>query len=215
MPKKKLPPEYEAHNVFVMHRIDDQPAPGYTTSVVIQNSQYGPLITFVGVGISPVAPWDKHDDEFPWYSDTSTLTSGLNEAGVTARILRQLSISAVKQGAVDQLRDKLEKDGGSSGYLSLDIAVRQIIEGLSGRTQVRDDKFKASLAAAYVEQIRLTGSTGVYDELGTKLGYSPHTLRSYVKDLRTDGFLTPAVRGVAGGDLTKKTRTTLGLKGGE
>jgi hypothetical protein len=209
MAKKQLPPELEAQNVWVAHRIDDTPAPGYTTSVVIQNSAHGPLITFVGVGISPVAPWDKHDDEFPWYSDTSTLMADKNEAGVTARILKQLNITDVKQGAIEQLRE-----GGESGYLSLDIAVEQIIHGLAGRTQVRDDKFKANLAAAYIEQIRETGSKGVYDELGAKLDYSPHTLRSYVKQIRDQGFLTPAVRGVAGGDLTDKSRVILGLEVG-
>jgi hypothetical protein len=85
------------------------------------------------------------------------------------------------------------------------------IEWLSGRTQTRDDKFKATLAAAYIEQVRETGSKGVYDELAKKLRYSPHTLRSYVKEIRDQGFLTPAVPGVAGGDLTDKTRGILGL----
>jgi hypothetical protein len=123
--------------------------------------------------------------------------------------LKQLNVTNVKRGALEQLIE-----GGESGYLPLDIAVEQIREGLSGRTQVRDDKFKATLANAYLEQIRATGSKGVYDELGRELDYSPHTLRSYVKELRADGYLTPAMRGVAGGDLTDKSRNILGLKVG-
>jgi hypothetical protein len=135
--------------------------------------------------------------------------TGISEAGVTARILKALNITAAKRGALEQLRADQAADG--SGHLALDIAVEQLIEGLSGRTQKRDDKFKATLAAAYIAQVAETGSRGVYDELAKKLSYSPHTLRSYVKEIRDQGFLTPAVPGVAGGDVTDKTRSILGL----
>jgi hypothetical protein len=203
-----MPPEYQAYNVHTQHRIDDEPVPGYTTSVQIHNTQRGPLITFIGVGISPDERFEP-DKEFPWYSEIPVVRTGISEAGVTARILKALNITAAKRGALEQLRADQAADG--SGHLALDIAVEQLIEGLSGRTQKRDDKFKATLAAAYIAQVAETGSRGVYDELAKKLSYSPHTLRSYVKEIRDQGFLTPAVPGVAGGDVTDKTRSILGL----
>jgi hypothetical protein len=158
---------------------------------------------FVGVGLTPT----PLDDEGALWSHI--VTTGKNEAGVTARILKQLNITKVKQGALKQLKEENESD-----YLPLDIAIQQLTEGLTTRTQSRTPKFKAELAAAYLGQIRATGSKGVYDKLAGELDYSPHTLRSYVKELRVEKYLTPAVRGVAGGDLTAKSRKILGLESG-
>lgn len=213
MPKKSMPPEYEARNLFVPFTFDNEPAPGYTTSVHVHSSAKGPLITFVGVGLTPdpvLEDEPEADEVFPRYTRIPVVIKGQNEAGVTARILKRLNITSVKQRALEELRSH----DYAPEYLSLNSAVDHLIQGLEGRTQTRDDNFKANLAAAYIEQIRETGSKGVYDELGAKLGYSPHTLRSYVKQIRDQKFLTPAVRGVAGGDLTAKSRQILGLKSG-
>lgn len=214
MAKKQLSPGLEAHNVFIEFTFDNEPSAGYTTSVHVRNTATGPLITFIGVGITPSPPEDidtEPDELFPRYSRFDTITKGQNEAGVTARVLKQLNITSVKQRALEELR----KHDHAPEYLPLDIAIDHLIQGLEGRTQTRDDKFKANLAAAYIEQIRKTGSKGVYEELGGKLGYSPHTLRSYVKQIRDQGFLTSTVRGVAGGDLTEKTREILGIGSGD
>ena len=147
MAKEKRTPEQLANLVFTQHRIDDEPAPGYTTSVTIQNTERGPLIVFVGVGLTPT----PLDEEGALYSHT--VTTGKNEAGVTSRILKQLNLSGVKQGALRQLKDENESD-----YQPLDIAIQQLTDGLTTRTQSRTPKFKAELAAAYLGQIRATGS---------------------------------------------------------
>lgn len=45
----------------------------------------------------------------------------------------------------------------------------------------------------------------MYEYLGKRMNYAPETMRSYVKQLREEGYLTSGVRGIAGGDLTEKT----------
>jgi hypothetical protein len=199
-------PEPGPEAVFVQVPLDDFPEVGYTTSVEIRNTETGPRITFIGVGMKPT-PID--DQAFPWY--TGIVTVGQNESGVTARLLKQLNHTAILKEALKKLHEE-----EPSGVPSVDEAIAQITDSFEGsRTQRRDDRFKARLAAAYVAQVAETGGRGVYQELAERLNYSESTLRSYVAELRTSGFLSAGRAGAAGGELTDKTKTLLDKDGGQ
>lgn len=177
----------------------------------IHNTIEGPRIVFVGVGMAPT-PIDDHNEAFPFYSDSGTLRKDretgeiLNRNGVTARLLKKLNHTAILNAALAKL-----PEGDPYDYPVVDEAIEQIMAGLKGsRTQTRDDAFKANLAAAYVGEVAATGGGGVYKRLAVKLGYSEYTLRSYVQQLRSEGFLSAGRPGAASGELTDKTKAILG-----
>lgn len=197
-------------SVPVQLGLEDFPDPGYTTSIELHSTAEGPKLTFVGVGMSPT-PIDEHFKEFPFYSDSGALWRDqetgeiVNRNGVTARLLKKLSHTAILKAALEKLNREDPYD-----YPVVDEAIAQIRAGLKGsRTQTRDDAFKANLAAAYVGEVAATGGRGVYVRLAEKLSYSEHTLRSYVQQLRGEGFLTAGRPGSAGGELTEKTKQIL------
>jgi hypothetical protein len=134
------------------------------------------------------------------------IIKGLNEQGITARILRQLNMTDIKRAAFASL------DGlGPSDVPHFDVAMRLVKDGLSpGRRQEQTPKKKAELAAVYLAQVNEFGGHGVYEQLGKELNYAPSTLRSRIKKLRLEGYLTSASPGVAGGALTDKSRKILG-----
>jgi hypothetical protein len=188
-------------------KFDEFPAPGYITSVLITPSPEGSRILFVGVGIAPAGPLDALTDLPPWTSVNGGIIKGLNEQGITARVLKQLNLTDIKRKAVASL------DGlGPSGIPHFDEAMRLVKDGLSpGRRQEQTPEKKAELAAAYLAQVNELGGHGVYERLGKELNYAPSTLRSRIKQLRSEGYLTSAAPGVAGGALTDRSRSILGL----
>jgi hypothetical protein len=204
---KELPPMPE--NAYFWVPIDDEPAPGYTTSVHVKHTSKGPRINFVGVGLTPT-PLDELDlaeDGPPWYSDIPT--AGLNEAGINAEILKSLSLTRIRRAVSKALADKKGYDDAS-----ISMAADLIVEDLGrSRRQALTPVFLARLAAAYVSAVRETGGYKVYEALGDRLSYSPETLRSYVKLLRKEGYLTEGSRGIASGDLTDKTTKILRAEG--
>jgi hypothetical protein len=200
---KPLPPMPE--RAFFQVRIDDEPAPGYTTSVEVRHTSKGPRISFVGLGLTP-APLEDAED-FPWF--TSVPPAGQNEGGISAEILKSLSLTRIRKAISEEL-------ASMSGYddVAIGMAAERIVEEM-GRTrrQTRTPKFLAELAVAYVDAVNKTGGYLVYEELGERMNYAPETLRSYVKQLREEGYLTPGARGIAGGDLTDKSTEILRAEG--
>jgi hypothetical protein len=188
-------------------KLDEFPSPGYITSALITPSPEGPRILFVGVGLAQAGPLDALTDDPPWTSVGGWIIKGLNEQGITARVLKQLNLTDIKREAVASL------DGlGPSGIPHFDEAMRLVKDGLSpGRRQEQTPEKKAELAAAYLAQVNELGGHGVYERLGKELNYAPSTLRSRIKQLRSEGYLTSAAPGVAGGALTDRSRSILGL----
>jgi hypothetical protein len=196
-------------NAFFWVRIDDEPSPGYTTSVHLKHTSKGPRINFVGVGLTPT-PLDElalAEDGPPWYSDIPT--AGQNEAGINAKILKSLSLTRIRRALSKELATMQGYDDAS-----ISLAAGRIVKDLGrSRRQTLTPVFLARLAAAYVSAVKLTGGYKVYEELGEDLKYEPETLRSYVKLLRKEGYLTEGSRGIASGDLTDKTTDILRAEG--
>lgn len=90
---------------------------------------------------------------------------------------------------------------------STDLA--RLLEARDGRFG-SDDEVLAALAYEYVSIVE-TGSRTPSKELSERFGGAPGTWTNRVGEARARGFLTPVERGEAGGSLTPKTLSRLGI----
>ncbi|MET1037645.1 MAG: hypothetical protein ABW075_05180 [Aeromicrobium sp.] len=97
-----------------------------------------------------------------------------------------------------------------------DVAARPAVD-LAALLEARDNRFGsdddalAALAFEYVSIVE-TGSRTPSVELAGRFGGSPGTWTNRVSEARRRGFLTPVDRGEAGGSLTPKALSTLGIR---
>ena len=192
---------------WIWTRLDDYPAPGYTTSVHVSEEEGGWVITDLVVSRSPVhLPGDSTVEDVPWLSN-GVITNGRNEAGVTPAVLKDLRISEIRAGVLARFDNV---DGAD-----LPIRAATALEALRasfqpGSRAARDPLTKARLALSY-EALTREGASGnrVHQDLADLTGKSPHTISGYVRDLRSEGYLTSAGSGRAGGAITQQSHEIL------
>ena len=104
---------------WIWTRLDDYPAPGYTTSVHVSEEEGGWVITDLVVSRSPVhLPGDSTVEDVPWLSN-GVITNGRNEAGVTPAVLKDLRISEIRgrrTRTVRQLRRSRPANSSSHSF---------------------------------------------------------------------------------------------------
>ena len=190
---------------WVWVKLDNYPAPGFTTSARVSEESTGWVMTDLAVSRSPVfMPDDPIVNKPPWLSN-GIVTKNRNEAGVTPSILRGLKMSEIRQAVLDRL---------DQSDLDLLPRAETAFEALRGSMSAdkrgkRDPLTKARLAASYEALVRTGVSKGIHAELGEVTGKRPSTVSAYIRELRTEGYLTFAGSGKAGGVMTEKSRKIL------
>lgn len=193
---------------WMWFRLDNYPVDAYTTSVRVAEENTGWAITDLCVSRSG-AQLPGHEPEGPpWLSD-GIIWKDQNEAGVTVGVMKQLRMSEIKSVILDQLPES----AGSQASLREQTALETLRAAMSAQ---RDPLSKARLAAAYVE-LTSQGSHGnrVHQALAESFDppKSPHTIHGYVRDLRSEDYLTSAGPGRAGGALTETSKLLLEMAG--
>jgi hypothetical protein len=178
----------------------DYPLPDFITEAWFTEVEGGAVITELTVRLNIPQPiLERHPvwDPRGWVPQ-----AGPGAEGVTARVLRALTLSPIRA------------DGSAAmptGDRDVDAALERMFESggpKGGGRHRKSDLDRALLAAAYVREAHK--GAGVFERLRAEMHQSPETLRSYVKQLRVDGFLTrPARRGQPGGELTEKSKELL------
>lgn len=97
--------------------------------------------------------------------------------------------------------------------LTLDVDLSEFESNRRPGRKGRPDVFYAELAKQYVE-VSTVSSTPTKD-LAERLGYSPSSVRDFLHQARRRDLLSPAVKGMAGGELTNKAMWLLAAKGEE
>jgi hypothetical protein len=97
--------------------------------------------------------------------------------------------------------------------LTLDVDLSEFENNRRPGRKGRPDVFYAELAKKYVEL--LEGTSTPTKDLAERLGYSPSSVRDFLHQARRRELLSPAVKGMAGGELTNKAMWLLAAKGEE
>lgn len=187
------------------------PRPGFTTSVKILETDRGWIITDLCVSMSTDELLEPEQSGPRFWG--GMFEQGLNEAGVTARLMHDLRFSEI-WSHLRMEGEAVSEEGfaGPEGW-RLEMALAKL--GTSPRREVirrRTDLHKAELAAAYVEITtnRDPQFASLYEQLAEDRNLAQSTLKTYLKDLRTEGYLTPSpARGKAGGQLTEMSKRLL------
>ena len=200
----------QTHWYWIWVRLDDYPSRGFTTSVQVAEESSGWVITDLCISRSLVQAFgDPSTDQGPWLSN-GIIWRGANESGVTPAILKRLRISEIRRAILDRLEDVNEP------YFPIrtDSALEALRSSMTGsKRHKRDPLAKARLAAAYEALTRSGERAGnrVHADLAAEFDppKSPHTITTYVRELRTEGYLTSAGAGRVGGAITDKAREIL------
>jgi predicted transcriptional regulator len=176
----------------------DYPFPDFETTAFFTEVPEGGIVTELTVRLNLPEAIRQHRiwDPRGWVPKT-----GPARDGITARALRSVSLKELWSEGHRALAQASPPDDPAL----LGVFDHRVNRG--GRHR-RTDLEKAQLAAAYVRQAKVGGK--VLNRLSEEVNLSVETVRSYLKSLRAEGFLTASdIRGRAGGTLTDKSKVLL------
>ena len=89
------------------------------------------------------------------------------------------------------------------------IRILFVCTGNLCRSPIAEGILRAKLLKSGLADQALVDSAGIHAELGEVTGKRPSTISAYIRELRTEGYLTSAGSGKAGGVMTEKSRKIL------
>ncbi|WP_332666560.1 hypothetical protein [Aeromicrobium sp.] len=128
------------------------------------------------------------------------------EAGISGNDVRELPLGAL----LSEAKRLATKDSLASPPPAPRLRLTELLEQSGGRFGSGDDVL-AALAFEYVSLVE-SGVRTPSKALAERFGGSAGTWTNRVAEARKRGFLTPVDRGEAGGALTPKALSTLGLR---
>lgn len=183
--------------------------PGWTVAARFLDVDGRPVLCELRV--LPTEPLVEGQPQFPpgeWSKNQSLLREPERENGVTARLLREISLSEIFTEMRQQLKDAAPWMDESDPLVADTKLTQEAWEKRAPRPgrAGRSDAYYALWAARYVEK---TGSPRPVAELAEEHGLKPAQIRDLVHTARVRKLLTKTGRGRSGGYLTAKGRAAL------